>query len=61
MRRIRVLIVDDAVVARRLLTEALGSDPHVEVVAAVPNGRVALARLGELDPDVAGCARGCRS
>ncbi len=52
MRRIRVLIVDDAVVARRLLTEALGSDPHVEVVAAVPNGRVALARLGELDPDV---------
>jgi two-component system chemotaxis response regulator CheB len=52
MRRIRALIVDDAVVARRLLAEALGSDPLVEVVGAVPNGRVALARLGELDPDV---------
>lgn len=32
MRRIRVLIVDDSVVIRRLLTEILAQDPEIEVV-----------------------------
>ncbi|HLK10309.1 MAG TPA: chemotaxis response regulator protein-glutamate methylesterase [Candidatus Binatia bacterium] len=52
MRRIRVLIVDDAVVARRVVTEALASDAAIEVVGTAPNGRVALARLAELHPDL---------
>jgi two-component system chemotaxis response regulator CheB len=52
MRKIRVLLVDDAVVIRRLVTSALNRDPSLEVVGAVPDGRVALARLAELRPDV---------
>src|SRR5262249_36096847 len=44
--------VDDAVVVRRLVTGALDRDPSLEVVGAAPNGRVALARLPELRPDV---------
>ena len=52
MSKIRVLIVDDAVVVRRLLREALSSDPDLEVVDAVSNGRIALARLPQLKPDL---------
>jgi len=49
--KIRVLIVDDAVVVRRILTDALSSDPELEVVSAA-NGRIALAKLTQVNPDV---------
>src|SRR4051812_34300147 len=52
MNKIRLLIVDDAVVVRRLLVEALSSDPAVEVVGTAPNGRVALAKVPQVNPDV---------
>ncbi len=52
MSRIRVLIVDDAVVMRRLLTEVLQRDPGIEVVGAAPNGRLALQRLTQVNPDL---------
>lgn len=51
MPRIRVLIVDDAVVVRRILTDALSSDPDLEVVTAA-NGRIALAKIAQINPDV---------
>jgi two-component system chemotaxis response regulator CheB len=50
--RARVLVVDDAVVMRRMLTDIIGSDPELEVVGTAPNGKVALARIEQLDPDV---------
>ncbi len=50
--RIRVLVVDDSVVIRRLVTHALEEDPAVEVVGFAPNGAIALARLPQLTPDV---------
>ena len=50
-RRIRVLVVDDSVVIRRLVTDALASDPQIEVVGVAPNGRVALERIAQLKPD----------
>lgn len=50
--RIRVLVVDDAVVVRRMVSDALAADPELEVVGTAPNGRLALARLPELRPDV---------
>lgn len=50
--RTRVLVVDDAVVMRRMLTDIIGSDPELEVVGTAPDGRVALARIEQLDPDV---------
>ena len=50
--RIRVLIVDDSVVIRRLVTEVLSEDPDLEVVGAVSNGALALAKIAQTNPDV---------
>jgi two-component system chemotaxis response regulator CheB len=52
MPKIRVLVVDDSVVIRRLLTDILNSDEEIEVVGVAPNGRIALAKLPQLAPDV---------
>lgn len=52
MRKIRVLIVDDAVVIRRLLTDCLAGDPEIEVVGAAANGRIALAKVPQVNPDL---------
>lgn len=52
MNRVRVLVVDDAVVVRRLVTEALASDPMIEVVGTAANGRIALSKLDQINPDV---------
>ena len=50
--RIRVLVVDDSVVIRRLVTHALELDPAVEVVGAASNGAIAMQRIPQLNPDV---------
>src|SRR5262249_34406580 len=47
-----VLLVDDASVVRRLVTNALNADPALEVVGTAADGQMALARLSELRPDV---------
>src|SRR5262245_23064816 len=52
MPRIRVLVVDDAVVFRRLLTEELNNDPALEVVGTAANGRIALAMLPQVSPEI---------
>jgi two-component system chemotaxis response regulator CheB len=49
---IRVLIVDDSVVIRRLVSDALASDPDIEVVATAANGLLALARLETTQVDL---------
>jgi len=50
--RIRVLVVDDSVVIRRLVAHALAEDPLIEVVGAASNGSIALERIPQLNPDV---------
>jgi two-component system chemotaxis response regulator CheB len=50
--RIRVLVVDDSVVIRRLVTHALEEDPDVEVVGTAANGSIALHRIPQYNPDV---------
>ncbi len=52
MARIRVLVVDDSVVIRRVVSEELNRDPDLEVVGTASNGRIALARLPDLSPQV---------
>lgn len=52
MRKIRVLIVDDAVVIRRMVSDALNADPAIEVVGTAPNGRIALAKIPQVNPDL---------
>jgi two-component system chemotaxis response regulator CheB len=51
MPKLRVLIVDDAVVVRRILTESLSADPDLEVTSAA-NGRIALAKIPQVNPDI---------
>jgi len=48
--RIRVLVVDDSVVIRRLVTHALEEDAAIEVVGAAPNGVIGLQRIPQLNP-----------
>jgi two-component system chemotaxis response regulator CheB len=48
--KLRVLIVDDSIVIRRILSEALSQDPDLDVFTA-PNGRIALAKLTQVNPD----------
>jgi two-component system chemotaxis response regulator CheB len=52
LRKTRVLIVDDSVVARRVLARTLSTDPGIEVVGTASNGRVALAKIEQSNPDV---------
>jgi two-component system chemotaxis response regulator CheB len=52
LQTLRVLVVDDSVVIRRLVSQALEAEPDIEVVGTAPNGRLALAKLGHLQPDV---------
>ncbi|MGL4619170.1 protein-glutamate methylesterase/protein-glutamine glutaminase [Chroococcidiopsis sp.] len=53
MPKIRVLVVDDAVVVRSRLSKLLAEDPELEVVGVAANGRIALAKIAQLNPDVA--------
>ena len=48
---IRVLVVDDSALIRRLVTEALTEDPGIEVVGTAANGREAITRAADLRPD----------
>lgn len=49
---IQCLVVDDSVVVRRLLSDALASDPNVSVIGSAANGMIALEKLSFLKPDV---------
>jgi two-component system chemotaxis response regulator CheB len=50
--RIRVLVVDDSALVRKLLTEMLGSDPGIEVVGAAGDAYLAREKIKQLNPDV---------
>jgi two-component system chemotaxis response regulator CheB len=52
MGKTRVFIVDDAVVVRRLVSDVLAGDPALEVVGCAANGRIALAKIPQVNPDV---------
>jgi two-component system chemotaxis response regulator CheB len=51
-RPIRVMIVEDSVVTRRLLAEIIGSEPGLEVAGTAANGRIALDKVDVFRPDV---------
>ena len=52
MHRPRVLVVDDSVVVRRLVSKALEAEDEVEVVGVAPDGKIALANIERLNPDI---------
>src|SRR5438093_7769110 len=49
---IRVLVVDDSAFMRRVVSEAIASQPDMEVVGVAINGLDALAKVEHLLPDV---------
>jgi len=51
-KTIRVLIVDDTVLYRKVLTDVLSVIPGVEVVGSAGNGKIALAKIDQLKPDM---------
>ncbi len=51
-RKIRVLVVDDTVLYRKVLSDILARIPDVEVVGTASNGRIALAKIDQLKPDL---------
>lgn len=52
MAKIRVLIVDDAAVFRRVLAAEFAADPEIEVVGTAADGRIALSKLTQVNPDL---------
>ena len=52
MPPIRVLIVDDSAVICRLLGDVFAEDAEIQVVGTAVNGRVGLAKIADLKPDI---------
>lgn len=52
MNKIKVLIIDDSALVRKLLTDILKSDPQIEVVGAAPDPIIAIRKIKTLNPDV---------
>ncbi|MGH9676154.1 MAG: protein-glutamate methylesterase/protein-glutamine glutaminase [Candidatus Acidiferrum sp.] len=50
--RIRVLVVDDSALMRKLIPAILARDSSIEVVGTAMDGAFALKKIEELDPDV---------
>jgi two-component system chemotaxis response regulator CheB len=52
MTPIRILVVDDSVVIRKVLSDALSADHALKVVGVAGDGRIALAKIPLLTPDL---------
>ena len=52
MASIRVLVVDDSAVVRRLVGDVLAADPELDLVGTAANGRIALSKVEQLRPDI---------
>ncbi|MEI6299896.1 MAG: chemotaxis response regulator protein-glutamate methylesterase [Betaproteobacteria bacterium] len=52
MKKIRVLIVDDSALIRKVLTEIIDSQPDMQAVGAAPDPLVAREMIRNLEPDV---------
>lgn len=52
MKKIKVLIVDDSVLIRKVLTEILASEPNIEVIGTASDPYIAREKIKQLNPDV---------
>src|SRR6201997_2269051 len=52
MQPLRILVVDDSAVIRRVLSKLLAADPELVVAGTAGNGIQALARIPEVKPDL---------
>ena len=51
-KKIRVMVVDDSVLARTIITQGLSKHPRIEIVGTAFNPRDAMAKIPQLKPDV---------
>lgn len=51
-KKIKVLIVDDSAMVRKVLTKELSKDPEIEVVGAAPDPYIGRDKIVFLEPDV---------
>ena len=51
-QKIRVLVVDDSALVRKLLRDVISGDPDMEVIGTASNGVEAIRAIAELEPDV---------
>jgi len=49
---IRVLVVDDTIIFRKIVSDVLSEIPHVEVVGTANNGKIAISKIASLNPDL---------
>jgi two-component system chemotaxis response regulator CheB len=52
LKKIRVLVVDDSAVVRRMISDTLSADPEIEVVGTAADPYIARDKILELNPDV---------
>jgi two-component system, chemotaxis family, protein-glutamate methylesterase/glutaminase len=50
--KVRVLVVDDSLIYRKVVRDALATFPQVEVVGWAGNGRAAIEKIEQLSPDM---------
>lgn len=50
--KIRVLVVDDSLLMRKIVSDGINSDPALEVIDKAKNGKEALEKIFSLKPDV---------
>ena len=51
-RKVRVLVVDDSILARTMISKGLSTSPQIEVVATAFNAKDAMAKVEQFKPDV---------
>ncbi len=52
MPPLRVLVVDDSVVIRKMISDILSEDPELEVAGSASDGKIALSKIIHLSPDL---------
>lgn len=52
MPKSRVLVVDDAVVVRKILTDVLSAELDIEVVGTAANGKICLQKIPQVNPEI---------
>ncbi len=52
MKKLRVLAVDDTVVYRKIISDVIEEIPGVELAGVAHNGKIALAKVEQLRPDI---------
>jgi len=52
MKKVKIIVVDDTIVYRKIVSDILSELPDVEVVGTANNGKIALNKIASLKPDL---------